>query len=88
VQDTKAGRLFGMTTYGKGCVQTVYHLSSDTGLKLTTAMYYTPSGRSIHKTGITPDVEIDLPKDAKEDVQLKAAEDYLKEEIAKGIAQN
>jgi len=83
VQDTKAGKLFGVKTYGKGCVQSIFHITPETGLKLTTAMYYTPSGRSIHKVGISPDVEIELPEKPTSDVQLKKAEDYLREELAK-----
>jgi len=83
VQDTKAGKLFGVKTYGKGCVQSVFPVTMNTGLKLTTAMYYTPSGRSIHKVGVTPDVEIELPEKATVDVQLKKAEEYLREELAK-----
>ena len=83
VQDTKAGKLFGVKTYGKGCVQSVFPVTTTTGLKLTTAMYYTPSGRSIHKVGVTPDVEIELPEKATSDVQLKKAEGYLKKELAK-----
>ncbi len=83
VQDTKAGKLFGVKTYGKGCVQSIFHITPETGLKLTTAMYYTPSGRSIHKVGVSPDVEIELPEKPTSDVQLKKAEDYLREELAK-----
>ena len=84
VQDTKAGKLFGVKTYGKGCVQSVFHITTKTGLKLTTAMYYTPSGRSIHKVGVTPDVEIELPEKATVDVQLNKAEEYLRDELKKG----
>ncbi len=84
VQDTKAGKLFGVKTYGKGCVQSVFHVTTKTGLKLTTAMYYTPSGRSIHKVGVTPDVEIELPEKATVDVQLNKAEEYLHDELNKG----
>ncbi len=83
VQDTKAGKLFGVKTYGKGCVQSIFHITPETGLKLTTAMYYTPSGRSIHKVGVYPDVEIELPEKPTSDVQLKKAEEYLREELAK-----
>ncbi len=83
VQDTKAGKLFGVKTYGKGCVQSVFHITTKTGLKLTTAMYYTPSGRSIHKVGVTPDVEIELPEKATVDVQLNKAEEYLRDELMK-----
>ena len=81
VQDTKAGKLFGVKTYGKGCVQSVFPVTLNTGLKLTTAMYYTPSGRSIHKVGVAPDVETELPEKATSDVQLKKAEEYLREEL-------
>ena len=84
VQDTKAGKLFGVKTYGKGCVQSVFHVTTKTGLKLTTAMYYTPSGRSIHQVGVTPDVEIELPEKATVDVQLNKAEEYLRDELNKG----
>lgn len=83
VQDTGAGKLFGVQTFGKGSVQSVYKLSDSTGLKLTTAKYYTPSGRSIHGTGIKPDVEIELDLNGTTDNQLLAAENYLKEQLAK-----
>lgn len=83
VQDTGAGKLFGVQTFGKGSVQSVYKLSENTGLKLTTAKYYTPSGRSIHGTGIKPDVEIELDLNGMTDNQLAAAENYLKEQLAK-----
>ena len=83
VQDTKAGKLFGVKTYGKGCVQSVFHITPNTGLKLTTAMYYTPSGRSIHKVGVEPDVKVELPEKAASDIQMKKAEEYLKEELKK-----
>ena len=81
-QDTKAGKLFGTTTYGKGCVQNIYKLTDDTAIKLTMAKYYTPSGRSIDKVGIKPDVEI-APEDKTGSNQLSAAENYVREEISK-----
>lgn len=83
VKDTKSGKLFGEKTFGKGCVQHVYRLSQDEAIKITVADYYTPSGASIHKKGIEPDVEVKLPEHPTEDVQLKAATQYLKEELAK-----
>ncbi len=79
IQDTKSGKLFGTQTFGKGSVQTVYRLPQNTGLKLTTAKYYTPSGRSINGTGITPDEIVEFPEHTKQDVQLQAAENYLRE---------
>ncbi|WP_293907848.1 S41 family peptidase [Phenylobacterium sp.] len=60
LQDRKRAELVGPTSFGKGSVQTVIPLRGgiDGALKLTTARYYTPSGRSIQKTGITPDLEV------------------------------
>lgn len=60
VQDYKLGKLVGTTTFGKGIVQTVMGLFDDSAIKLTTAKYYTPNGRNIHKTGLEPDIEVEL----------------------------
>ena len=59
LQDHKRALIMGNQTFGKGSVQTVRPLGPDTGLKITTARYYTPSGRSIQAKGIVPDVWID-----------------------------
>jgi carboxyl-terminal processing protease len=59
LQDHKRGIVLGSQTFGKGSVQTVRPLGPDTGLKLTTARYYTPSGKSIQAKGIVPDVMVD-----------------------------
>lgn len=83
VKDTKAGKLFGVKTFGKGSVQGVYRIDNDTAVKITTARYYTPSGVSIHNVGIEPDVKIELPDNAVTDVQLEAAQDYLQQELHK-----
>lgn len=58
VKDWKRGIILGETTFGKGSVQSLYQLSDGSGLKLTTAKYYTPSGNSIHEKGIEPDIEV------------------------------
>lgn len=58
LQDHKRAIIMGTQTFGKGSVQTVIPLQGDTGLKLTTALYYTPSGRSIQAEGIKPDVAL------------------------------
>ena len=83
IKDTKSGKLFGVKTFGKGSVQSVYRLDNNTAVKITVAKYYTPSGVSIHNVGIEPDVKVELPEDAKVDVQLKAAEEYLLGELNK-----
>jgi carboxyl-terminal processing protease len=59
LQDHKRATIMGSQTFGKGSVQTVRPLGPDTGLKLTTARYYTPSGNSIQAKGIVPDVMVD-----------------------------
>ena len=56
LQDSRRAVLIGTRTFGKGSVQTVIELEDGSGLKLTVARYYTPSGRSIQERGITPDV--------------------------------
>jgi carboxyl-terminal processing protease len=59
LQDHKRAIIVGAKTFGKGSVQTILPLSSDSALKLTTARYYTPSGRSIQAEGITPDIVLE-----------------------------
>jgi carboxyl-terminal processing protease len=68
LQDQKRATLLGTRTFGKGSVQTIIPLGSNNGaLRLTTARYYTPAGRSIQATGIVPDVEVvqDVPDEIK-----------------------
>jgi carboxyl-terminal processing protease len=61
LQDSKRAVIMGTQTFGKGSVQTVFPLEGGGGIRLTTAKYYTPSGRSIQNVGITPDIEVKLP---------------------------
>jgi carboxyl-terminal processing protease len=62
LQDHKRAIILGSKTFGKGSVQTILPLSGGTALKLTTARYFTPSGRSIQAEGITPDIELESLK--------------------------
>jgi carboxyl-terminal processing protease len=66
LQDQKRGVLMGTDSFGKGSVQTVLPLNNDRALKLTTALYYTPNGRSIQAQGIVPDVEVRRAKITRE----------------------
>jgi len=59
LQDLGRGVVVGTQSFGKGSVQTVLPLSDQSGLRLTTAKYYTPAGRSIQSVGITPDIVVD-----------------------------
>jgi carboxyl-terminal processing protease len=61
LQDYKRATVIGTQTFGKGSVQTIMPLGNNTAIKLTTARYYTPNGRSIQAKGITPDIEVDEP---------------------------
>ena len=61
LQDHKRATVIGTQTFGKGSVQTIMPLGNATAIKLTTARYYTPSGRSIQAKGITPDVIVEEP---------------------------
>jgi carboxyl-terminal processing protease len=60
LQDWGRAVVIGTTTFGKGSVQTILPLADGSGLRLTTAKYYTPKGRSIQTTGITPDIVVKL----------------------------
>lgn len=87
LKDNNKGALVGTKTYGKGVIQELHQLSDGSGLKITTNEYFTPNRKTINKTGIEPDVEIDLSDEAKtklqltekDDTQLQKAIEVLKE---------
>jgi carboxyl-terminal processing protease len=64
LQDHGRAIVLGTTTFGKGSVQTIIPLSDGSGLRLTTAKYFTPKGRSIHGKGLAPDIVVEVPKPA------------------------
>lgn len=88
LQDYHRAVVLGTQTFGKGSVQTILPLGEDRGIKLTTALYYTPSGRSIQAKGISPDIVVDnikIPEvDTKEDWLLE----FLKESELSGHLEN
>jgi len=90
LRDHKKAVLIGQKTYGKGVVQSVYDLKDGTGLRLTTAKYFTPSGECIDGIGIMPDIEVKLPEGIKysddelsieNDTQLQVAISEIKKMI-------
>lgn len=87
LHDTGAATLVGKTSYGKGSVQVIMPIpgQDDAAVKLTTARYYTPSGASIHGTGIRPDVEVDLPNNAIEDTQFLSAVAQIKMKLEQSL---
>ena len=84
IQDYKRGTIMGNQTFGKGSVQTVRPLGPDTGLKITTARYYTPSGRSIQAKGIVPDVMVDETEEGNLFSALRTREADLEKHLNSG----
>ena len=77
LRDHDLATVIGEQTYGKGVEQNTYLLSDGSAVKLTTTVYYTPDHTDLNGTGITPDIVVEMPKDAETDVQLEAAVEYL-----------
>ena len=82
LQDNNKAIILGTRTFGKGSVQSILPLSDGSGLRLTTARYYTPRGKSIQSSGITPDIEI--PFVAPEEKTKKRSPRFIREENLKG----
>lgn len=88
LQDHKRAKLVGTKSYGKGSVQSVMPLSGNRAIKLTTAYYYTPEGRSIQKIGIEPDILVEfsvVTADHYDEVLMARALTVLKEDSARGL---
>lgn len=91
VKDHARGTLVGTKTFGKGLVQELKILEDNSGIKVTISKYFTPSGVCIHGTGISPDIEVDVPDDYRrlpasqipsaKDIQLQSATEALKGKI-------
>ena len=94
MQDHKRAVIVGSETFGKGSVQSVLPLFDGSGLRLTTAKYYTPSGRSIHrnlktgKGGITPDIVVDVSRETEVKLQAQEVELYAKNQKPKPNVKN
>ena len=84
LQDHKRATIMGSQTFGKGSVQTVRPLGPDTGIKLTTARYYTPSGKSIQAKGIVPDVMLDETAEGDIYASLRMREADLEKHLTSG----
>ena len=85
IQDHKRAIVMGSQTFGKGSVQTVRPLGPDTGLKITTARYYTPNGKTIQAKGIVPDVMVDDTAEGSPFAALRTREADLDKHLGNGI---
>jgi len=81
LQDHKRATIMGAQTFGKGSVQTVRPLSADTALKITTARYYTPSGKAIQAKGVVPDIWLDETADGNVFAALRMREADLQKHL-------
>lgn len=86
LQDNKRAIILGTRTFGKGSVQTILPLSDGSGLRLTTSLYYTPSGKSIQLSGITPDIDLAYVPPSKK--EKKSPHRFLREEDLEGHMPN
>jgi len=84
LQDNARALIVGTQTFGKASVQTVIPLEDGSALKLTTARYYTPNGRSIQAEGITPDIIVPFIKGAEEAENVTDKEERIREKDLKG----
>lgn len=75
IQDYSKGTIVGITTFGKGIVQSLIPFNDGSAIKTTTAKYYTPSGKCIHGTGIQPDVEVELSEGLEQETSISHEED-------------
>ncbi|HRN74499.1 S41 family peptidase [Ottowia sp.] len=87
LQDHKRAVVMGSQTFGKGSVQTVRPLGPDTALKITTALYYTPNGKTIQAKGIVPDVMVDDTADGSPFAVLRMREADLEKHLGGGEAE-
>ena len=85
LQDHDRAEIIGTTTFGKGLVQTVLPLSKGRAVKLTTSRYYTPSGDSIHESGVTPDLIIDSDGGFPDQSMLVSVDEQSDQQLIEGI---
>lgn len=77
MQCYERAKIVGTTTFGKGIMQSIFPLGDGSALKITIGKYYLPDGNNIHKTGITPDYEVEESEDGETDPQLDKAMELL-----------
>ena len=88
LQDNKRAIILGTRSFGKGSVQTILPLSDGSGLRLTTARYYTPSGKSIQSSGIMPDIEVEFVPPPEKAKEKEVRPHFVREEDLEGHMPN
>ena len=90
MQDHDRALIFGTKSFGKASVQTIIPLDNGSGLRLTTAYYYTPKGRHIQKTGIQPDMDLkqEVQKQEEEELEAESKPDKKKEKKSRFLKEN
>ena len=90
LQDHDRALIFGTKSFGKASVQTIIPLDNGSGLRLTTAYYYTPKGRHIQKTGIQPDLDLkqEVQKQEEEEIEAETKQDKKKEKKSRYLKEN
>ena len=81
LMDHDRAEVIGVTTFGKGSVNTLRPLSDGSGLYFTIGRWYTPLGTQIEGEGVTPDIQLDIPPDSTEDIQLSRALEILQQQL-------
>ena len=79
MQDTRRAVVIGERTFGKGSVQSVIEMDNGEGMRLTTARYYTPSGRVIHEHGVEPQAEVEISEDDESKIRLQQSRNEISE---------
>ncbi len=88
LMDNGKATIVGTSTYGKGIIQELHQLSDGSGIKITTNEYYTPKKHTIHELGIKPDIEIDLPSELKQLLEVPEGKDTQLQKAIEVLNQN
>lgn len=83
IKDYQTGTLVGVNTFGKGIVQSIFPINGESALKITTSQFFTPLEHTIHKVGIAPDVEVEMPEELKKNPSLITEENDV--QLQKGL---
>lgn len=87
LKDYKMATIVGQNTFGKGIVQRLFPLQDGSCVKLTISKYFTPNGNDIHKVGIAPDIEVELPDELKKEIEVEKSQDTQLQAAIKNVTE-